>query len=351
MLDYKSSLLLSTATLREAIVKIENSDGKIAIIVDKDEKLIGTITDGDIRRALIYGLAFDDSIEPIIFKNPTTAHVNERNNRKALLNLMQDLQIRQIPLLDDEGRVVGLETTINLRLEDKQENWVVLMAGGEGRRLRPLTEDTPKPMLKIGGKPILQNTIESFKKAGFHKFLISVNYKADIIKDYFKDGSALGVHIKYLEEEEYLSTAGALSLIQETMKEPFIVMNGDILTKVEFKNVIDFHQSHDAMATMCVREYNLQIPYGVVNSDDFQFESVQEKPMVTYYVNAGIYVFNPKVLNHIPSGEQLTMTDLFEQLKNTGELCCTYPVHEYWLDIGQMDDYHYAVNNYATIFK
>lgn len=351
MLNYKSSFLSKDATLRETTVAIELSDGKIALIVDEDEKLIGTITDGDIRRGLIDGLKFEDSIETIIFKTPTTAHINERANKKALISRMQEFQILQIPLLDDDNRVVGLETISHLSIEEKRENWVILMAGGEGRRLRPLTENTPKPMLEIGGKPILETTIQNFIDAGFENFIISVNYKSDIIKDYFKDGRGLGVNIEYLEEDTPLDTAGSLTLLKEKPTQPFIVMNGDILTKINFENVLEFHETQNSIATMCVREYSIQVPYGIVNSEDFKFQSVQEKPNFSYFVNAGIYTFSPEALDLIEPNTPLRMTDFFENLKSAGKDCYTYPVHEYWLDIGKMDDYNHAVNNFSSIFK
>lgn len=351
MLDYLSSLIFPDATLRDAVVRIEESECKIAIAVDADHKLIGTITDGDVRRALINGYSFDDSIDGIIFKTPTTAHIREKDSKIFLLEIMERSQVRQIPLLDDLGRVVGIEVDEHLRQKAKKENLIVIMAGGEGKRLRPLTEETPKPMLKLGVRPMMETTIQNFIAEGFCDFLISVNYKAHIIIDHFKDGSDLGVKIRYLEEEKFLDTAGALTLFPEVPTMPFIVINGDILTKVDFGNVLNFHEAQGAMATMCVREHNIQIPYGVVNSDNFVFQSVEEKPVFTYFINAGIYAFNPEVLKFIKPDTPLTMPDLFQTLKEAGQVCSTYPIHEYWLDIGRIEDYNNAVNVFSSIFK
>ena len=349
MIDYKKSLIGPDATIDETMATIEQSDSKIAIVIDADQKLIGTITDGDIRRGIISGLKITDNIEPIIFRTPTTCHINQAGDTGMLLDLMRDKQIQQIPIIDNDGRIVGLQ--IRQKLHKKKPNAVVIMAGGQGQRLRPLTEETPKPMLEIGGKPILENQINMFKDAGFNRFCLSVNYKADVIKDYFGNGENHDVEISYLEESQPLQTAGALSLLPEKPSAPFIVINGDILTKVDFSNVLDFHAAQNAFATMCAREHTIEIPYGVINADEFEFQSVDEKPSVSYFVNAGIYVFDPDVIDYIPKNEPLNMTDLFKSLKEAHKMCCTYPLHEYWLDIGKKEDFERAQEEYKTVFK
>lgn len=351
MIDYQSTLLPETATIHDAAIKIEENQAKIVLVVDDNRKLVGTITDGDVRRGLINGLTFQDNIQNIIFRSPTTVLATQAKDKSYLLKLMQKYDVRQIPIIDNEGRIAGLETDHSIKEVEKKENWVVLMAGGEGKRLRPLTEKTPKPMLSMGSKPMLEVIIEHFTKHGFYKFYISVKYKAEIIKSYFKDGSEFNVQIKYLEEEESLDTAGALGLLPTDLAKPFIIMNGDILTKTNFDHLLSFHLNHNASATMCVREYDFQIPYGVVKTNDMRFDSIQEKPNLSFYVNAGIYVLSPEVLKYIKPQNPLKMTDLFINLKETGNSCYTYLIHEYWSDIGKLEDYKQAQNTYENVFK
>jgi NDP-sugar pyrophosphorylase family protein len=225
------------------------------------------------------------------------------------------------------------------------------MAGGLVNRLRPLTDECPKPMLKVGNKPLLETIVENFIEYGFHRFYISVNYMADVVESYFGDGSRWGVDIEYLHEEHRLGTAGALSLLPETPTEAILVMNGDLLTKVNFKQLLDFHYGHQAQATMCVREYDFQVPYGVVKIDGQRITSIDEKPIQRFFVNAGIYVLEPEALDLISSNIFFDMTTLFEKLIELKKEPAVFPIREYWLDIGHLADYNRANGEYRDIFS
>jgi NDP-sugar pyrophosphorylase family protein len=230
------------------------------------------------------------------------------------------------------------------------ENYVVLMAGGQGTRLRPLTEHCPKPMLKVGNKPIIETIIENLKEYGFYKFLISVNYKAQVIMDYLNNGSKLKVDIDYLKEKDELGTAGALSLIPFRPKDTLLVMNADLLTKVNFQQLFDFHKQQDATATMCVREYQFQVPYGVIKIKNQSIASVDEKPLHKFFVNAGIYALEPRALDFVPENQYFDMPNLFEKLIEEKQVTSAFPIREYWIDIGRPGDYKQANGEYCEVF-
>ncbi|MFC6648217.1 sugar phosphate nucleotidyltransferase [Paenibacillus rhizoplanae] len=224
------------------------------------------------------------------------------------------------------------------------------MVGGLGTRLRPFTDDIPKPMLKVGDKPILETIIEGFKNYGFTKFILSVNYKKEIIKAYFQDGKHLDVYIEYIEEGKRLGTAGALSLLSEKPNAPFFVMNGDLLTKMNYEQLMEFHCETKSNATICVREYEYQIPYGVIETENHRLLSIVEKPVHKSFVNAGIYVLDPQVLEHVPQDEFYDMPDLFKKLMDMQGGVSAFPLREYWLDIGQVDDYEKANGDFRGVF-
>lgn len=261
---------------------------------------------------------------------------------------MRERKLKQLPIISNDNVLQHILFSDELELAIKKDNKVVLMVGGLGTRLRPLTETVPKPMLNVGNKPILETIIESFKNYGFSNFILSVNYKKEMIMDYFQDGTHLGVNIEYIEETKRLGTAGALSLLLERPMEPFFVMNGDLLTKINFEQLLDFHNETNSTATMCVREYEYQIPYGVIETDNHKLLSIVEKPVNKSFVNAGIYVLNPAVLNYVPSGDFYDMPELYKKLINEEEKVAVFPLREYWLDIGRMDDYEKANNEFDT---
>jgi dTDP-glucose pyrophosphorylase len=348
MHNWKQSLIPASTTLRETIKNIDATAIQIALVVDQDQRLLGTVTDGDVRRGILRGLDLDTPVSLVMNKRPTTCRVNEA--RENILAVMRQKYLHQIPILDDHGRVTGIEILDGLLLPSAKSNPVVIMAGGLGNRLRPLTDDCPKPMLKIGAKPILETILESLQEFGFRNFFFSVNYKAEMIKEYFGDGSRWGISIKYLEEDKQLGTAGALGLLPEKPVSPMIVMNGDLLTKVNFEQLLNFHAEYKAPATMCVREYDIQIPFGVVTIEDQRIRSIDEKPLHKFFVNAGIYVIEPSVLALIPRGTHIDMTTIFERLVEQGKKTAVFPVREYWLDIGQLDDLERARLEYGRLF-
>ena len=336
---WKTVLVGPDTPALEALRIIDSSRLQIAMVVDGAGRLLGTVTDGDVRRALLTGKALTSPVTEIMFRTPTTAPPEA--DRETLLGLMQAKVLRQIPIVDAQGRVVGLESMMSLMATRELANPVVLMAGGRGERLRPLTDACPKPLLKVGGKPILERILENFLSQGFRRFYISVNYKAEMVEAHFGDGSRFGASISYLREEKPLGTAGALTLLPK-LDLPFLVMNGDLLTKVNFAHLLDFHTEEAAAATMCVRDYTTQIPFGVVRAEGNKLLRIDEKPSQTVFVNAGIYALSPDVLGNIPAGEAYDMPRLFETLVAGGAKTLVFPVRDAWLDIGRMDDYERA---------
>lgn len=341
MKRWQNALILPESNIEQAIKVIDKSGLKIALVVDIDQKLRGIVTDGDVRRGLLRHIPLNASVQSIMQTSPVTARSDE--NRDEMLRQILLNGIEQLPVLDESGRLIGLQTIQELNQPQRLDNTVVLMAGGIGSRLRPLTANCPKPMLKVGAKPLLETIIDSFIEHGFHNFYISVNYLADMVKDYFEDGSEWGICINYIEETQPLGTAGALGLLPpEALIKPAIVMNGDILTRVNFTSLLKFHQQHQSAATMCVREWQYQVPYGVIKSDGHQILSITEKPTEHYFVNAGIYVLDTAAFSMIKQGEYLDMPTLFNQLIQAHQPTSLFPIREYWLDIGQHHDFERA---------
>lgn len=346
-----STTLTENSTILEALnaIETESESIKIAVILDNEKKVIGTITDGDIRRALLKGLNLNSPIQTIYHKNPTLGNINEP--KEKIIQKAISKQLYQIPIVDNNGHLISIENLSTLLKVKSKRNRVILMAGGLGTRLRPLTETTPKPLLKVGNKPILETIIENFAKYGFINITISVNYKAKMIQNYFGDGSQFGVNIDYIEETQRLGTAGALGLIKDKPKEPFFVMNGDLLTNVNFDHMLDFHSHENSIATMGVREYDLQVPYGVIKTEGSSITSIEEKPVHKFFVNAGIYTLSPKVFDYIPENTFFDMPTLFEKLIEEQLKSISFPLHEYWLDIGRISDFEQAQHEYHKIFN
>jgi dTDP-glucose pyrophosphorylase len=348
MKEWKQILIVQNVTIHDTLRIIDSSAMQIALVVDEENRLLGTVTDGDIRRGILKGINLDDPVKKIMNPHPTVAKSYER--RDIVLAVMKLKRLNHIPVIDDEGRVINVETLQDLIQADVKDNIVVLMAGGLGTRLRPLTDECPKPLLKVGGKPVLETILDNFMEYGFRKFYLSVNYRADMIKEYFGDGNRWGVEIDYIYEDKQLGTAGALSLLPVKPKQPLLVMNGDLLTKVNFQQLLDFHSVHQAQATMCVREYHFQVPYGVVKMDQHRLMGIDEKPVQRFFVNAGIYVLEPKTLELIPNNEFFDMPNLFKRIIDKGEETTAFPIREYWMDIGQLNDYEKANVEYEEVF-
>lgn len=348
-MNWKQVLVSPETSVLDAIGIIDKGALQIALVVDQNGRLLGTVTDGDIRRGLLKGVGLSAAIQEIMNPNPVTALAHEP--RDTVLAIMKLKRIHHMPILDEQGRVVHIETLDQLIQSREHDNWVVLMAGGLGTRLRPLTDDCPKPLLRVGNKPLLETIIASFADHGFRKFYICVNYKAEMIEQYFGDGGHFGVEIRYVREEQRMGTAGALTLIEDKPTQPLIVMNGDLLTRVNFQQLLDFHVNHHAQATMCVREYVYQIPYGVVNIQKHRLLGIEEKPQQSCFVNAGIYVLDPDVIDLIPKDTFYDMPDVFTKLISLHCETAVFPIREYWLDIGRMDDFDRANGDYAEVFK
>jgi len=340
--------LTENSTIKNALQIIDIGAVKFAIVVGQDNKLLGTLTDGDIRRAFLAGMTLEDPIKTIYFKKPTV--VTSSHTKEEIISICTSKKIYQIPVVDDKGHVIGVDILDELLKPVVHPNKVVLMVGGLGTRLRPLTDNTPKPMLPVGGKPILQTIVERFVSYGFVNIVMCVGYKSSIIQDFFEDGSTFGANIEYVLEEKRMGTAGALSLLTDTPQEPFFVMNGDLLTNVNFEHMLEFHLDSNSMATMCVREYDFQVPYGVVNIEEGKIASIEEKPIHKFFVSAGIYMLDPGTIDLIPDNEFYDMPTLFEKLIQMNKNTVSFLLREYWLDIGQLEEYEKANQEYHEVF-
>lgn len=339
--SWLSAVLAPTATMSDAVQVINNASLRFALVVDEHRKILGTVTDGDIRRGLIQQLGMNTPVSEVMNRSPITVNADMR--REEMVRLMQEKDILQLPIVDSDRVVVGVEFLQKLSVSQKVENSVVLMAGGFGKRLQPLTETVPKPMLKVGRKPILESIVEQLSESGFNKIYISVFYKASIVQSYFGNGEKWGVDIEYLVEDEPLGTAGALSLLPEDIGPfPILVMNADILTKVEFSHLLAFHKEQECDLTVCVREYDYQVPYGVVEVSENRITSLIEKPIQSVFVNAGIYVIDPRLVRDHSWNGTSDMTDLINKQIQHSRPINVFPIHEYWIDIGLMEEYKRA---------
>ncbi|MBQ9274255.1 MAG: nucleotidyltransferase family protein [Succinivibrio sp.] len=350
MTDWHAAVVPPQATLRETLDHINRGAIRMALITDADNKLLGIITDGDVRRVLIDGKPLTTAVGTIMNSAPLTG--SRDTPRSDLIRLMRQRKQIVLPITDEQGHLLDVLSLDRDFYPERLSNAALLMCGGLGTRLRPLTETCPKPLLKVGNKPILETILESLIDVGFSTFYLSVRYMADMIRDYMKDGSQYGVNIRYVEEKEPLGTAGALGLLPEQPEDDLLIMNGDLLTKMDFLDFIKTHHNSGALATMAVREYTYQVPYGVVNFDGEKITGLSEKPSYSYLVNAGIYMLSPQVIKELRREEPhyLDMPTLFNELIEGGEKTTVYPLREYWLDIGRMDDFQRAQSGYAENF-
>ncbi|WP_068986490.1 nucleotidyltransferase family protein [Lysinibacillus xylanilyticus] len=344
MKHWETIVVHAEQTLLKTMKIIDDASLQFAVVVNKENQLLGTVTDGDIRRSILRGEELNTSISNVMNKKPVFAY--EFNTRNECLDILTKYNLKQLPIVNKEKQLVDI---IFKELRNLQEgsNTVILMVGGLGARLRPLTDNIPKPMLKVGNKPILEIIIEGFKRYGYTNFILSVNYKKEMIQNYFQSGEAFGVNITYIEETKRMGTAGALSLLCEKPTKPVFVMNGDLLTQVNFDQLMQFHNEQEAVATMCVREYEYQIPYGVIKTESAKLVSIQEKPIHKSFVNAGIYVLNPEAFDYIPKDVFFDMPTLFETIIADNKVASIFPIREYWLDIGRMDDFEKAKLDYG----
>jgi dTDP-glucose pyrophosphorylase len=345
MEQWRNCLLPLDATMQDAIRSLDNSGLQIAIVVTPGDVLVGTITDGDIRRGLLRGADLSSTVDTIMHGEPLV--VPPQLEREVVLHLMQANKVHQMPVVDQDRRVVGLHLWDQLQTPAVRENVMIIMAGGRGVRLRPHTEHCPKPMLPVGGKPMLERIIERASADGIKRFIIAIHYLGHIVEDYFGDGARWDISIDYLREAVPLGTGGALSLLASRPKSAVLVTNGDVLTDVRYSDILEFHSSHRSMATMAVRAHEWQHPFGVVRTEGMEIIGFDEKPIHRTHVNAGIYVFEPRALNLLEPGAHCDMPTLFERLAAKGERTIVYPMHEPWLDVGRPADLEQARNEHA----
>ena len=328
-------ILDDNTTFKDAIKKLDQNGNGFLAVVNENNKLVGILTDGDIRRAILDNKT---NLVDIINHNPTT--MNFDSSRQQIVHKLKKLHRRHMPIVDNDGFLLNI-VTLDEEEFNLKPNWVIIMAGGLGTRLGELTKETPKPMLEVGNKPMLQHIIDMFVLHGFTKFMLSVNFKAEVIKEYFKDGQDLGIEIKYLEETKRLGTGGALSLVDFDLDEPFFVTNGDVITSIDYEELLEYHKKNVSSATMCVRKSSYQIPYGVIEVDDKNnILDLKEKPKYDFFINTGIYVLSPAVLNYVPKDEFFDLPTLFKILNEKNYTTKSYEISDYWIDMGNPDDYH-----------
>ncbi len=347
MEDLGSFLVAPGDSIRAVMECIDRNGKQIALVVDDQRRLLGTLTDGDIRRAILAGTPLEAPATALLQRRAAGQRLVPLTAPAAtpvpeLLQLMTEYAVRHIPLVDAQRRVVDVAILSDIVGEYREPLHAVVMAGGYGTRLRPLTEDLPKPMLPMGDRPLLEHIIGRLQEAGIKRVNLSTHYKEELIKTHFQDGHDFGVEIEYLKENEPLGTAGALGLMAAE-NEPFLVMNGDILTRIDFRAMLDFHREQEAAMTVAVRCYEHRLPYGVVETAGVEIRRVDEKPAYRHFVNAGIYLVEPTVCRYVPRGQKCDMPDLIALMVKDGRRVVAFPVREYWLDIGRMEDYRQAV--------
>jgi len=328
----KNYYIRPDASLIECMRNMDISGAGIALAVDSEFRLIGTISDGDVRKALVKGCSLDSSITTHINRN--CLYVLPTVPRADVLDMMHARRFEQIPIVDEQGKVIGLHLLHDILGNFARPNWAVVMAGGKGMRLRPLTEKIPKPMIRVAGRPLLERIILHLVSCGIRRIYLSVNHLAQVIEDYFEDGSKYGAKIEYLRETDPLGSGGAISLLPEIPEHALLVMNGDLIVDTNFTDMIDFHSQNDFYATMGVYSYLHKVPFGCVEIQDNRLAGLEEKPVLEKMVNAGIYVLSPQAVSAIPHNTYFPITTLFEDALKTNLVCGTFHVEKEWLDIG-----------------
>ena len=345
--EWRNVLIRPDQPIRDALELIDKESLRIALVIDNNFLLLGVITDGDIRRGLLNNLNLESPVSKVMNINPITAKAG--TSRRDLLDFMSKEKLLAIPLVED-GIICGLEAFQTETVISKYENPVFIMAGGFGSRLKPLTDNCPKPLLKIGKKPILEIVLKRFIEAGFVNFYISTHYLPEMISNYFGDGSKWNINIHYVHEESPLGTGGALGLLPSDISNlPLILINGDVLTNVDFEKLLKFHVKNNASATMCVREYEYQVPYGVIDGQNSIVKSMEEKPIQRFFVNAGVYIISSEVRKSVVKYQHIDMPSVLENFLDDSAKVMMFPIYEYWLDIGSMEDYLRAQNDILHI--
>jgi len=332
MIRLKEILIKPNSTIKEAMVALNKSTAEIVLVVNENGKLLATVTDGDIRRGLLNGLKLDDKIEKCMQRN--FIFVKEKTGRAEVLDLMKAHTIKQIPILDEEGRVKGLHLLREIIGSYDKPNIALIMAGGKGERLKPITDEIPKPMVKVAGRPILERLILHLISYGIKNFYIAVNYKSEVIENHFLDGRDLGCKINYIKEKKPLGTAGALGLLNIKTKEPIFVLNGDLLTQFNLDEMLNFHKEKGFDSTIGVYDYVYKVPYGVVEEKNGKLLSIKEKPSFVWSVNAGIYILKPDLIKLVPKNENFTMPELFEKAISLKKKIGIFHIEGDWIDVG-----------------
>ena len=334
-----------SASVREALETITKNSRQAVMVVDGDGRLVGIVTDGDIRRGLLRGVAVDGRVADLMNRQPVT--ILAGTARGEALALMQQRSLRHLPVVDAAGRLVDVMLLEDLLRPLPIPNAAVVMAGGDGRRMRALSDEVPKPLLRVGGKPLLEILIERLRSAGISQFFVTVRYKSEMIEAHFGDGSRLGVRIRYVRENAPLGTAGALAQLPEAPTAPFFLVNGDILTRCDFLGMLDFHRRCRAELTVGAVPHTVEVPYGVLRVEGDQLAAIEEKPRLDFLVNAGVYVVDPAVIPLIPRERAFDATELIPLLKRAGRTVVAFPIREYWLDVGRDGDFHRANRDVA----
>lgn len=335
-------------SIKDAMEVIDKGGKGIALAIDMNGRLAGILTDSDIRRAILRGVSLDVPTESIM--NEHFIFITEGYTQTLARTVFEQKRVNQIPVLDENMRVVDIILYHEFHNKPSKENWTVIMAGGLGTRLAPLTKEVPKPMLNVGAKPILETIIEQLKTYGYRNIIMTLNYKADIIENYFQDGTNFGVNIKYVKENKRLGTAGAIRLAKQYLDKPFFVINGDILTKLNYEQFLQYHLKHKNIITIGTKKYELQIPYGVVNIKDERVIALTEKPMESHFISGGMYCLSPETLELIPQDEYYDITQLINGYLEKDKQIGSFPITEYWMDIGQIEDYRQANLDYENLF-
>lgn len=334
--DWHGTLLPSDATIQQAIRSLNETCLHLVLVVDAKRKLLGTVTDGDIRRGLLRGHNLKTSLGTIMHRKPWVAR--PQHNAATILKMMRQREIQQVPIVDTCHRVIGLHIWEKILVPQKRENLLVIMAGGEGKRLYPYTQDRPKALVPVAGRPVVEHIVVKAREEGFHQLVIAVRHFGGMIEDYFRDGTKWGIQIDYCREKKPLGTAGAIRLLPKPPKQPFLVTNGDVLADFRYGELLDFHISKGAMATMAVRPFEWQNPFGVIQTRGFTITSFEEKPVIRAQINAGVYALSPEVFHHVPVNRPWDMPELFEALRKKGLPTLAFPIHERWFDIGRPED-------------
>jgi dTDP-glucose pyrophosphorylase len=337
---WRHAIMSTNATIGQAIRNLTEVSIRIVLVTDEAGVLEGTISDGDIRRGLLKGLDLDSSIASIIRHDPLV--VPPEMGRELVTQLMLSNKIQQIPVVDEQNHVLGLHLWDDITMSPTRPNLMVIMAGGEGTRLRPHTENCPKPLLPLSGKPMMEHIIDRAKLEGFNHFVLAIHYLGHLVEAHFGNGERLGVQIDYLREKSPLGTAGALGLLNPLPAAPFVVTNGDVITDIHYGELLDFHTRHTAAATMAVRIHEWQHPFGVVQTQGVEIVGFEEKPIARSHINAGVYALDPLALSVLSVDTHCDMPTLFERLQAKEKRTIAYPMYESWLDVGQPSDLKYA---------